>query len=80
MNLDRNGKDWATVRFTNSKTKAGYNNFYQFKVSKPNHVMIGSFYGANAVEVGGEFSIYRYRIATAEPIEAADGVFRAKKQ
>ena len=80
MNLDRNGEDWATARFNDTDAisrSPGYDFGAKLKVVRVDGTRIGrigpfisgSFFGANAAEVGGTFSVVE-----------AHGVFRAKKQ
>ena len=91
MNLDRNGEDWGTARFNDPNATTGYETSqFQFgarlsvdgysdsdDVVKYSYIN-GSFFGANAAEVGGTFSIHRpTRNFTAESVH---GVYRAKKQ
>ena len=82
LNLDRNGTDWVTARFNQQNAK-----FHSPDINSPNHhfsaklnvdgshkgSLSGSFFGANAAEVGGNFYIDKYP-------ETARGVFRAKQQ
>ena len=82
MNLYRHGKYWATGRFNNpnisSSILQNQGHLYHFMTGFSGDgdafgSLSGNFFGANAAEVGGEFSFFKGR-------EFADGVFRAKKQ
>ena len=77
MNLNRNGEDWATARFDkrNAKVSSSILWAHHFSFISGGVNLSGSFFGANAAEVGGTFS-YGKR----ENDETAVGVFRAKKQ
>ena len=86
LNLDRNGTAWVTRRFNqqNSKSDSFHDPAHHFSahlnldanlnlLRGSESSLHGSFFGANAAEVGGYFFIEKGD-------EAARGVFRAKKQ
>lgn len=87
MNLTRNDKAWATARFMhNSNNRVSDTTFlrccHHFSTSLINAnfsdgVISGSFFGANAAEVGGNFYVIK---SGKDGGEYAEGIFRAKKQ
>ena len=87
MNLSRNGKAWATARFMhNSNNTVSDTAFlrccHHFSTSLINAnfsggAISGSFFGANAAEVGGNFYVIK---SGKDGRGYAEGVFRAKKQ
>ncbi len=88
LNLDRNGTAWATARFNNQNAKSSSPNHHFSANLKVDVVgddgessLSGSFFGANAAEVGGDFNVHKFvRSGDRRGIQRAVGVFRAKKQ
>ena len=79
LNLKRSGADWASARFNTLNARSAPNEEYRtsdhFSTLFSGGNLTGSFFGANAAEVGGTFSLAK---GIGPDRGRATGIFRAK--